>query len=249
MSHINHIVIPLKGRDVVYLLDDDDFTVYRLNITQNANRSKLKKLIQNSGQRIDVDHKIVDNQPTVTYPHAIKLPVFAYQLSTQNIDNLTQNLLRSTNPSAFTVKKKGNDTTYMDGASKRLDYHRDTHTVSFNNYLGKDSTYQGASLYRHLYKRLTATGTNLDWMRFDSVNEKSRPSFSAAMSKASRSLMSMAMARLSCRPMRMASNAVSCHCLDLAYRCRSRSRESNCRLLQSSIMSCGRLARIRMLLA
>ena len=60
----------------------------------------------------------------------------------------------------------------MDGASKRLDYHRDTHTVSFNNYLGKDSTYQGASLYRHLYKRLTATGTNLDWMRFDSVNEK-----------------------------------------------------------------------------
>nr|MCG4641967.1 hypothetical protein [Bifidobacterium bifidum] len=69
MSHINHIVIPLKGRDVVYLLHDDDFTVYRLNITQNANRSKLKKLIQNSGQRIDVDHKIVDNQPTVTYPH------------------------------------------------------------------------------------------------------------------------------------------------------------------------------------
>ena len=58
MSHINHIVIPLKGRDVVYLLDDDDFTVYRLNITQNANRSKLKKLTQNSGQRIDVVHKI-----------------------------------------------------------------------------------------------------------------------------------------------------------------------------------------------
>ena len=172
MPHINHIVIPLKGRDVVYLLDDDDFTVYRLNITQNANRSKLKKLIQNSGQRIDVDHKIFDNQPTVNYPNAIKLPVFAYQLSTQDIDNLTQNLLRSTNSSAFTVKKKGNDTTYMDGASKRLDYHRDTHTVSFNNYLGKDSTYQGASLYRHLYKRLTATGTNLDWMRFDSVNEK-----------------------------------------------------------------------------
>ena len=172
MSQINHIVIPLKGRDVVYLLDDDDFTVYRLNITQNANRSKIKKLVQKSGQRIDVDHKIVDNQPIVTYPHAIKLPVFAYQLTTQDIDNLTQNLLRSTNSSVFTTKKKGNDTIYMDGASKRLDYHRDTSVVSFANYLGKDSTYQGASLYRHLYKRLTATGTTLDWMRFDAVNEK-----------------------------------------------------------------------------
>lgn len=172
LGKINHIVIPLSGRRVMYLLNDHNYTVYRLNISKNADRAGIKKLLTATKQKINVDHKIIDGHPTMTYPHSFSLPTFGYQITSQSIDNLTQNLLSSTNSSSITVRHQGNDTVYMDGASKRLDYHRDTRTVTFTNYLGKDSSYRGLNLYRHLYRRLVATGTSLSLMRFDAVNEK-----------------------------------------------------------------------------
>lgn len=172
ISRVNHVVIPLNDSHHIYLLNDDHFQVYRINV-RDMQIAKIKQAMK-GGHRFSVDHKIVNNRPFVTYPNGIKLPYFAYRVSTSNVDNISQALMHSSGKSSITSQTEGDVTTYSDSPSRHLNCNHKRGTLDYEQYLGKDQHYSYQQIFGHLYDRLSKSTISLDSLRYDAYNPKSK---------------------------------------------------------------------------
>ncbi len=66
------------------------------------------------------------------YPHGVKLPVYAYQVVGQNVDNVTGNLLNTRQSSNLNQRREGQQITYSNNG--RLTYDESTGIIDYVNY-------------------------------------------------------------------------------------------------------------------
>lgn len=172
ISQLNHIVIPLNGQHEIYLLSDHRYSVYRLHVDK-GNFKKIRQLLTGM-QKITVDHKIINGTAVVMYPRSFELPVLGYQLTSQNIDNLTANLMSTNRHNTITTNRSGNETVYTDGTNKRVLYNWQNGTLKYENYLSKEDREATSQIYSHFYSKLASTGIPLDSLRYDSASDHGR---------------------------------------------------------------------------
>lgn len=172
ISRVNHVVLPLNDSHHIYLLSDSHFQVYRISV-RGMQIDKIKKAMK-GGHRFSVDHKIVNNRPFVTYPNGIKLPAFAYRISTSNVDNISQALMNNSHKNNINTHTDGDVTTYSDSPSRHLNYNRRRGTLDYEHYLGQDQHYSYQQIFGHLYDRLSKSTISLDSLRYDSYNSGSK---------------------------------------------------------------------------
>lgn len=172
VNQINHIVIPLKGPREVYLLSDHHYGIYRLQV-KKGDFKQVTKLTKDA-RGIAVDHKIINGETMLTYPKSFTLPVFAFQVTNQNIDTLSSNLLSSNQRSNITSSKNGDRTVYSSGNNQRLIYHRTNGTVDYESYANNDEHRSTEQLYSYFYNRLVKTGVQLSNIRFDGSSDHQR---------------------------------------------------------------------------
>lgn len=171
ISQVHRIVLPSNGQHEMYLLDDHDWQVYRVDIS-NSNTAQIKKLVQQrSGQQLPMDHQVVGKTLLTVYPHGVKLPVYAYQVVGQNIDNVIGNLLNSGQKSNLNPRREGQQVTYSNNG-RRLTYDQTTGIIDYVNYTGKDSNPSTQQLYNTVYQRLRRTGMELDCLHFDDYSRR-----------------------------------------------------------------------------
>lgn len=168
IAAVNYIVVPLNDSGRVYLLADQGKKVYRVKVNDISLKTIKKSL--KGGSRIDVDLKIVNGTPMLSYPHEYTLPTYTYDVSQHNVDNLAQTLLATTNSNTVDTERNGNQITYTNGNSHRMTYNRQTGSIQYDNYLGKDQKYGQQSLESHLYRRLKKMGIDLTGIYFDTVS-------------------------------------------------------------------------------
>lgn len=171
LSRVNHIVIPLNDPRHIYLMSDKGFMVFRVD-TKKHDFSQLKKAMQ-GGHSISADHKMVNNKPLVTYPHGLKLPVFAYQVNHANMDNVSQALMNKSKRSIST-HTNGSVITYSDGGSRHLNYNQQLGVADYENYVGQESDYSYSQIFGRVYNRLSKSTIPLDSLRYDNYHKGRR---------------------------------------------------------------------------
>lgn len=172
INQINHIVIPLGGPREIYLLSDHHYGVYRLRLSK-GNFNKVQNIAKDAN-RIPVDHKIVNEQTVMTYPRGFSLPTFAFQVTNQNIDTLSTNLMSSNQHANITTSHNGNNVVYSNGTNRRMTFNQDRGTVNYKAFLNNDDKRTNEQLYSYFYNRLVKTGVQLSNIRFDGVNDHQR---------------------------------------------------------------------------
>ena len=169
LATVNYVVVPLNDRSRVYLLADQGKKVYRVKVDQLSLKTIKQSL--KGGRRVDVDHKIVNGTPILSYPHEYTLPTYSYDVSQHNVDNLAQTLLATANSNTIDTERNGNQIIYTNGNSHRMTYNRQTGSIQYDNYLGKDQKYGRQSLESHLYNRLKKLSIDLTGIYFDTVSQ------------------------------------------------------------------------------
>lgn len=171
IPQIQRIVLPSNNQHIMYLLDDRNFQIYRVDIAK-SNTSQIQKLIQQrSGHRLPMDHQLVGKTIFTVYPHGVKLPVYAYQVVSQNIDNVTGNLMNTSQSSNLNPRREGQQLVYSNNG-RRLNYDEANGIIDYINYTGKDSNPSTQQLFNTVYQRLRRTGMELDSLHFDDYSRK-----------------------------------------------------------------------------
>lgn len=165
---INHIVIPLNGSNSIYLLADKNYAVYRVRISA-SNLAKLKPFAK-GGNKIPVDYHIVNGSAVLMSRQSFKLPVYGYQVTTKNADNLIQNLLSAANLSSLNNRINGDVTTYLAGTNRQVSYNRSLGTLVYQNFQSKNNDKSASQLFNTLYNRLNGIGADLENVRYDSFS-------------------------------------------------------------------------------
>lgn len=171
LSQIQRIVLPSNNQHVMYLLDDHNFQVYRLNLTKSSTAAIHKLASQKSGHQIPMDRQAIGESLFAVYPHGLRLPGYAYQVVSQDIDNVAGNLLNSNQTSNLNARREGQTISYSNNG-RRLSYNEATGLFDYVNYTGKDSNPSTQQLYNTIYQRLKRTGIGLDVLHFDAYSRK-----------------------------------------------------------------------------
>lgn len=176
VKQVDHILIPASDPHNIYLLSDHGYKVYRLRISRGVDNHYLKKVTAQTKQikTVNVEHKIINGQTILLYPKSFSLPVFGYQVTAQNADTLSQNLISSNKRSTFTTSRNGHVTTYRDGNNKRVFYDHQNGQVHYRNYLSQGDTPSSSDLYSYFYRQISKTGIPLDNLRYDSIGSHQR---------------------------------------------------------------------------
>ncbi|MDO4903141.1 MAG: two-component system activity regulator YycH [Limosilactobacillus sp.] len=168
VSRIDHILIPMNGRNEVYLLTDKNYTVSRLRISK-GNINKIIKM-QKDARKIPVEFKLVNGKTEMTYTKSFSLPTFAFQVTDMNIDTLSTNLLSSNHRSNISSAKSGNQVIYSNGNNRKMTYNKSDDTVNYSYVTPNSEKHSIESLYSTFYNYLVKTGVQLNNVRFDGVD-------------------------------------------------------------------------------
>lgn len=124
-----------------------------------GNFNKVQNIAKDAN-RIPVDHKIVNGQTVMTYPRGFSLPTFAFQVTNQNIDTLSTNLMSSNQHANITTSHNGNNVVYSNGTNRRMTFNQDRGTVNYKAFLNNDDKRTNEQLYSYFYNRLVKTGSS-----------------------------------------------------------------------------------------
>lgn len=176
IKQVDHILIPLNHPRNIYLLSDHGYRVYRVRIGRGNDNHYLKPFIgkNHSINRVAVEHKIINGRTLLLYPRSFSLPVFGYQVTAQNADTLSQNLISSNKRSTVHTSHNGHVTTYRDGANKRVFYDHWNGKIHYRNLLSKQDVPERSQLYSYFYRLISRTGIPLNNLRYDGISSEQR---------------------------------------------------------------------------
>lgn len=176
IKQVDHILIPLNHPRSIYLMCDHGYRVYRVRIGRGSNDKYLKPFIGNnhSIDKVAVEHKIINGKTLLLYPHSFSLPVFGYQVTAQNADTLSQNLISSNKRSTVNTNHNGHITTYRDGDDKRVFYDHWNGKIHYRNFLSKQDVPESSELYSYFYRLIARTGIPLNNLRYDGISQHQR---------------------------------------------------------------------------
>ncbi|KRL02367.1 YycH family regulatory protein [Liquorilactobacillus capillatus] len=173
----NRILIPLKQKKVMYLLNDQAKTIYKLEL-RNENIRKTAKIAENNkSNRLQVEYYLLDGYLTMFYLNTVQVPHYTYLINKANASSFVTQLLDSNGGNSITTKMQKDKIIYSDGADNRMTVEDPTNRIKYANYSNSDynnSVIERQSFNDHLkrsFTKLNIIGTSLDDVHYSEFNQ------------------------------------------------------------------------------
>ncbi|WP_412989346.1 YycH family regulatory protein [Pediococcus siamensis] len=169
---ISRIVFSVTKRNEVYLLNDENYAVYKVRTT-NQDLVRIRELL--SGKNISkmaVAETLFNHQLITDYQTPVKVPGYSYLVNKQTAAYFVSTLMDSDNASSVASKEQGNKTIYTD-SNKRMSVNNKQGTVSYEDASGQQSYHESASkALSQSFTVLKQLEVSLDNMRYYNYNSK-----------------------------------------------------------------------------
>lgn len=171
-TQFNRIVIPLMNdQGKMYLLDDDNFSVYEVSF-KHFRLKNLLDIINKVSKKIPVNELLYHQNVLLMYPNEITLKQYSYLLNKQS-QRLFLNSLFNNSANNFKTKKASETTTYEEGNNRRVVFNNETGVANYQSFNGTKEVTGFNNLLRQGFNDLTTIGVPLDNTKyFETSNEK-----------------------------------------------------------------------------
>lgn len=168
---INRILIPFDNSNNIYLLSDNGFKIYRVNV-KNTNISGIQKIISENVRSIDVSIKKLNDKPFIDFTDSFKMPQYAYLINKTSQNYYVTRLLSDSQD--VTVKRHRDSTVYNDENSRQITFSNDGEVNYYDSHPGVISTNMTQFL-TDSYNNISqiSINDNLANIRFFDYNSKS----------------------------------------------------------------------------
>ncbi|KRN06709.1 YycH family protein [Liquorilactobacillus sucicola DSM 21376 = JCM 15457] len=175
----NRILVPLNQKKVVYLLNDQAKSVYKVSFT-NKNSKKIKKLVNSKGiKKLQVEYYLLDGHLAMFYLNNVQMPHYTYLINKANASSFVTRLLDSSGGNSISTKMQKDKIIYSDGADNRMTVEDHTNRIKYANYSNSDynnSTVERQSFNDHLknsFTKLNSIGAPLDDVHYSEFYQAS----------------------------------------------------------------------------
>lgn len=165
--------IQFKSNDAkhVYLLNDTNFRIYRVNV-KGQKLKELKKVLSKNLVSDPVEFRMLKSKPTVFITKAMTMPRYSYMINKQDENNFVNRLMSNdSNSTDISIKKRKNVTTYDDGAYHRMEVNKKTGFVTYGDYSSMTPIKSYTKRLTQSYNDLKKIGIPMDNTRFYYYNK------------------------------------------------------------------------------
>jgi len=168
----SRIVFSVDKRNEVYLLNDENYAIYKVRTT-NQNLAQIKELLIGKVQRFAVSETLINHRLMTNYENEVKVPEYSYLVNKQTAAYFVSTLMDSDNASSVTTREQKGKTIYNDSNSKRMTVNNKRDIVFYEDLSGQQSYHTGmSSTLSKSFKVLKQMEVPLDNMRYYHYNAK-----------------------------------------------------------------------------
>lgn len=165
----NRVIVPLNSKlDKIYLLNDNDFTVYEISVKGASKR--ILHTIEQVKTAIPVVEILYHKHVLLIYPEDIMLKQYSYLQNRQSQHLFLTNLFNNGSNGDVKTRKTVETTTYEEGNDRRIVFDNKTGIVDYQNFNGSKSNVNLNNSLHQGFNDLLAIGVPLDNMRYFETN-------------------------------------------------------------------------------
>lgn len=168
LGKVDRLVIPLQNPREIYLLQDRGLVVRRLRVKQSQLAGVRQAL--GGGKKIDVEAKVINQQPVMTFPHAFELPNYQFQLTTDEGSTLAAALLTTKATSNVHRQHSNGQTTYWVGKNRRVIVDDQTGKIQYEQYVGTSQVRSLGALQTWGLRQLTQANLGTNSFRYAAIS-------------------------------------------------------------------------------
>lgn len=169
-----HIVLPLDDHKTVYLFNDSNLKIYKVELHKKIPNAVYKVIEgQNIQQTLVQYQEISKNNYILNYTNGVSVPKYSYLINKENTSLFVTHLLGSSNSNSITTKEHDGVTTYTTDNGQRLIVDSNDGMINYSrdarqNYHGDDKGLN--QIFKQSFNNLNRLGIVLDDVRFQSYN-------------------------------------------------------------------------------
>lgn len=172
-TKFSRIMVSLTDPDYLYLLDDKQQSVYRVEI-RHAGVKALRKILKENLFRIDVKMDWLNGNALAYVTNRVAVPSYSYLVNHQSTDNFTTRLLNKGESTNVTAKKNKDSTVYSDGASRQLTFYNKAGMALFEDYGASQVALSFNQQLSTGYKAVKSIGLPMENLRYYGYNESNQ---------------------------------------------------------------------------
>lgn len=168
----NRMQLLLNDPQHLYLLNDQGYRIVRVTLKNNR-ADKLRHVLADRMVKHRVAFELFNGKVILTYPKAVKLRTYSYQLTQQTQDYYANRIMTTNSNSNVQIKRHQNSTDYDDHGFRHMSVDKTTDTVTFTDYNSQVKSTSFLQTMNHVYDQLVMVGMPLDSVRFYSYDSGS----------------------------------------------------------------------------
>ncbi|ETO41060.1 YycH protein [Fructilactobacillus florum 8D] len=167
LGQVSRLVVPIDEPHELYLLADENQTVYRVSLaTKQA--TNFKKFLQHGVTKNRVEVKFMNRKPWLFFPNPVIMNDYAFMLQEQSQSSYLNRVIG--NATNANVKHRQGKTTYSSPDQELTFDHNDN--VTYNNYRPTKRIVRQEDALNAAYQNAIQLGIPLDNTKFDSYVAK-----------------------------------------------------------------------------
>lgn len=171
---VSRIVLPTNDSTHLYLLNDKNYAVYRINVKKHSLKS-LNQVLDMNIRRIPASFQLFNGQPMVFVKSTAQLQPYRYLIDRQSEDYYVSRLLNNhDSQSSISVKRRRNVVTYSDQNTLQLAFNSRTRIGTFSDFRSNKNQRHITSVLSDSYNQLVDLGLPLESVHFFNYNPASR---------------------------------------------------------------------------
>ncbi len=170
---VMRIMLPTNDATKLYLLNDQNFAVYQVNVKAHSLK-KLDSVLDMNIRRVPASLRLFNQKPMVYITSQFQLTPYKYLIDRQSEDYFVSRLLSNRSSQATTVKRQKNLLTYSNQGSLELQFNSLTRMGTFSDFRTNKNPQSIAAILNDSYKQLVDLGLTLDSVRFFQYEKESR---------------------------------------------------------------------------
>ncbi|UDM32159.1 two-component system activity regulator YycH [Lentilactobacillus laojiaonis] len=170
---INRIVVPLNKEAKLYLLSDDKFQVYQVDLRKHST-NQLANILKTSLQKIPASLQQIGTRPEVFIDNDVQMQPYKYMLNTQSESFYVSRLLNDEDTQSITTKRRKDINVYSDSKNRQLLFNTKSKAVQYSNYQNNQSKDSLEGNLTESYNDLIRLGYPLENVRFFAYDEKTK---------------------------------------------------------------------------
>jgi regulatory protein YycH of two-component signal transduction system YycFG len=171
---VTRIVLPTDDSSKLYLLNDQNFAVYQVNVKKHSLKA-LNDVLKMNFRRVPASIQLLNGRPMVYVRNQLQLQPYKYLIDRQSEDYYVSRLLNNReSQSSTTVKRRKNLVTYSEQNNLQLAFDSKTRMGTFSDFRTNKDQRNVTSVLNDSYNQLVDLGLSLDSVRFFNYDTSTR---------------------------------------------------------------------------